>query len=139
MPAIDQCEPQIIRALQKQGWKVIDRPFAIRIGQGKIGYVYADLRLNHIQNQQSLIVVEVKCFSSTRTVLDEFYQAIGQYMVYRHALKMKDIQTPLYLAIPETIYASFFQNQLIADVLQDTRVKQIVVDLEKEEVVLWRH
>jgi hypothetical protein len=139
MPAIDQCEPQVIRALQKQGWEVTHQPFAVRIDRGRPAYVYADMRLRRIRDQVSLIVVEVKCFAGTRTLLDEFYQAIGQYVVYRHALEMNGVQTPIYLTVPDTVYATFLQGALIEAVLHDIQVKLIVVNLEKEEVVRWRH
>jgi hypothetical protein len=139
MPASDQCEPQVIRALQKSGWEVTHQPFALRIDRGRTAYVYADLRLSQIQNQQSLIVVEVNCFGGARTILDELYHAIGQYLVYRQALLMNNIQTPVYLSVPETIYSSTFQSLLIDAVLQDIQIKLIVVDLVNEEVVLWRH
>ena len=139
MPAIDQCEPQVIRALQRSGWIVTHQPFAIRVDRGRAAYVYADLLLSQTQNNQSLIVVEVKCFGGTRPILDELYHAIGQYIVYRRALLINEMLTPVYLSVPETIFSSTFHSPLIDAVLNDIQIKLIVVDLEKEEVVLWRH
>lgn len=137
MPAIDQCEEQVVRALEKSGWLVTHRPFAIRINKSRAGYVYADLRLREEINNQTIIVVEVKCFASSRTQLDEFYQAVGQYMTYRNALAINDIRFPVYLSVPQSVYTTFFQIPLIVAVVAEAQIKLVVVDLGKEEVVEW--
>jgi flagellar basal body-associated protein FliL len=63
MPAIDQCEPAVINALQKAGWAIVDRPFSIQVDKPKRAYVYADLKLHHNSNNQTVIIIEVKCFA----------------------------------------------------------------------------
>jgi hypothetical protein len=136
MPALDRCEPQIIRALEKQNWLVTDKPFPIRLGQNK-GYLYADLRLEHSERNQQVVIVEVKCFPKQRSQLDEFYHAIGQYQVYQNALIMREISLPLYLAIPHDVYEDFFDKDIIQATLQKIQVKLIVIDLRLEEVVKW--
>lgn len=137
MPAIDRCEPQIIHALEKDGWLITHQPFAIRIDKTRGGYIFADIRLHKPQTGQSAIVVEVKCFESTRTFLDEFYHAVGQYIVYRNALLLNDISSPVYLAIPSNVFQNFFQQALIKAVLRNTRINLVVIDLEKEELAQW--
>ena len=137
MPAIDRCEPQMIRAFQKSGWIVTHQPFAIKVDKTRTGYIFADLRLQRSIDHQSIIVVEVKCFESTRTALDEFYQAVGQYIVYRNALSANQILAPVYLAIPLIAYENFLLGELVQAVLKDIHMDLIVIDLEKEEVVEW--
>jgi len=137
MPAIDQCEPQVIRALEKSGWTVTHNPFAIKIERDRVGYIFADLRLEHDNDNEHIIIVEVKCFESSRTILEEFYHAVGQCIVYRNALENNNIATKVYLALPTVAYESFFQKQLIQSVLNDIQLQLIVIDLEKEEVVEW--
>lgn len=135
MPAIDQCEPQVIRAFQKQGWAVTHQPFPIRV-VGEQG-VLADLRLQHKTNETAIIVVEVKCFSQRRSILDEFYHAVGQYLLYRSALDLKGIDSPLYLSVPSAIYASFFSRKTVQRVINSAKIKVIVVDIEREEILSW--
>ena len=137
MPAIDQCASQIIRVLQDAGWNVTHSPFAIKIEKSRTGYIFADLRLEHGQTEETVFVVEIKCFQSTRTVLEEFYQAIGQYVVYRSALRSSQIRLPIYLALPLRIYESFFQRALIKSVLNEIEMNLVVIDLQKEEVSQW--
>ncbi|GIK65142.1 MAG: hypothetical protein BroJett018_29360 [Chloroflexota bacterium] len=135
MPAIDQCELNVIRALEKLGWRVTDQPFPIRLSRNE--GVYADLRLRSTDGQQSIIVVEVKCFSEKRSILDEFYHAVGQYLLYREALHLKNITVPLYLSVPRTIYDTFFARRMVQAVLKNANIKIMVVDIELEEVIQW--
>ncbi|MCU0514999.1 MAG: hypothetical protein MUE40_20785 [Anaerolineae bacterium] len=85
-----------------------------------------------------MIVVEVKCFPENRSLLDDFYQAIGQYQVYRNALKSLQPSMPLYLAIPHSVYDILLQNEVIRATLEEIRLKLVIVNLEKEEVALWQ-
>jgi XisH protein len=135
MPAIDQCEPHIIKALEKAGWQVTHHPFPIRISRDE--GVFADLRLRHRDNKRTIIVVEVKCFSEKRSLLDEFYHAVGQYLLYRNILTLSNIDVPLYLSVPSNIHSSFFRRKTIQAVVQDAKIRLIVVDMEQEEIVKW--
>lgn len=137
MPAIDICEPAVIRALEKAGWMVLDQPYSIRFDESRLDYVFADLRLRHNDPDQTIIVVEVKCFAVGRSFLDEFYHATGQYIVYRNALKIRGIDLPVYLAVPLRAYKGFFQKRLIQSAIDDVRAKIVVVDLDAEEVAQW--
>lgn len=134
MPAIDQCEPQIIRALAKAGWHILKRQYPLRLGWNR-GAVFADLRLQRGTDQ--ILVVEIKCFPEQLSQLEEFYHAVGQYMLYRNALKINNIQEPIYLAIPLTIYHTFFQVEAIQSTLEDAKIKLIVVNVDAEEIVAW--
>jgi hypothetical protein len=136
MPATDNCEPQIIRALEKASWDVVDKPYTIFLPQEK-GFVLADLRLQHRVTKQRMIVVEVKCFNSGQPVVDEFYRAVGQYWMYRSGIRLKQIDYPVYLAVPSHIYATFFQRAVIQNIIHESGIKILVVNLEKEEIMQW--
>lgn len=135
MPAIDNCEPQVINALQKVGWIVTQQPFAIRINPKEL--VYADLHLSHNQLDYAIIVVEVKCFSDNRSHLDQFYHAVGQYLIYRQILNLKPMKVDLYLSVPSTIYQTFFKRISVQAVIDEIAMKMVIIDLEREEVIEW--
>lgn len=137
MPAIDQCEPAVINALQKAGWVVVDRPFSIQVDKPKRTYVYADLKLHHNSNNQTVVIIEVKCFAVHDRLFNEFYAAIGQYVTYREALRLLPEQSPLYLVVPSNVYGTFFQMNVIQSVLTTLQIKLILVDVQLEEVVEW--
>jgi hypothetical protein len=59
MPALDSCHLQVVRSLEKAGWKVSPVPHAIRV-PGRRNPLLADMRA--VLDQSEIIVVEVKCF-----------------------------------------------------------------------------
>jgi hypothetical protein len=133
MPAIDACEPQVIRAFEKAGWVVIQRPLTIRLSSKR--RVFADLVME--QQAQQIIVVEVKCFSSGEKVLDQLYHAIGQYMVYQAGLDRIGYDHPLYLILPFPVYTKLAPLEPIQTTLSRAKIRIIVVDLEREEITSW--
>lgn len=135
MPAIDSCEPQVIRAMEKAGWQVTHQPYPVRISRNE--GIIADARLRHTARKRQIIVLEVKCFPENRPTLDEFYRATGQYILYRNMLILKGVSTPLYLAIPTTVYESFFTRKSIQATVNDAKIKLVVIDIAIEEVVKW--
>jgi hypothetical protein len=135
MPAIDSCQAQVLQALHKQGWQVIEEPVPIRLDDRRM--TFADALLRKPQLQQQIIVVEIKCFVQKRVELDDFYQAVGQYLFYRNALALENVYTPLYLAIPDTTYTNLFKKAPIQATLKDAKIKLIIVNLVDEEVVSW--
>jgi hypothetical protein len=133
MPAIDQCEPAIIRAFEKQGWKVKNHPFSIRIDeQERISHLYADFRLRSEDN--TIIVVEVKCFPESASFLDEFYRAWGQYEVYRLALINAEMDFPLYLAVPLHIYQTNFHRSFVAQTMTTLNIKLVTLIQNKRRL-----
>lgn len=127
MPVADVCEPQVIHALEKIGWRVINRQFPLRLDPlvGK-GLLLADLRLQ--KSQDVMMVVEVKCFINEKRILDAFYYAVGQYLVYRSALAIAQIDEPIYLVVPSFLAFTFLKQATIQFLLQSIIIRVIVVD-----------
>ena len=130
MPAIDDCQPQVVHALQNAGWTVRSKPKRLIVGR-RVGYV--DLVVVQ-ENRQ--IYVEVKCFGDADSPHEQ-YGAIGQYLVYRAMLHALEDSTPLYLAIPATIYETGI-DRVLRRVLDDNPVRLLVVDVEREVFRQWK-
>lgn len=135
MPAIDQCHYQIVRALEKEKFRVQPKPFYLKKAGRRF---FADIEAEHLdeQNRQRIIVVEAKCFFDSSSELDELYGAIGQYLVYRNLLNEKYPDRQLYLAIPVHAYEGIFTEIGLA-VATEVGINLIVVNLAKEEIVQW--
>ncbi len=136
MPAIDSCQPQVIRALEKDGWRIETEGRRFRKEKRAI---MIDIRANYGSNGQSrqILLAEVKCFANPNEYTRDLYTAIGQYIVYRAMLDdLKNI-TPLYLAIPVRAYHDLFDS-IIQRAINDVKIKIIVVDIEREEIVEWK-
>jgi XisH protein len=136
MPAIDSCEPSVIRALEKEGWQIVNRPCTIALKDGR--RLFADLKAKRqIDDEQQIIIIEVKCFPESSSQIEEFYRAFGQYMTYAKILARYDDDEILYLAVPSSVYDTLFQKDPFKDMLEDSNVNLIVCDMESEEIVKW--
>jgi hypothetical protein len=138
LSAIDACEAQVIRALQKDGWTIVSKPFAIRTNEHT---VYADCMLERKHNGQSelVIILEVKCFSNPQTDLQEFYTAVGQYQFYRAAVAANQATTPIYLATPFEAYLRLTKDNAVNIAISQGSIKLVVIDIVTEEVVQLFH
>jgi hypothetical protein len=70
-------------------------------------------------------------------LLDEFYHAVGQYLVYRAMLRLLNLNEELYLSVAQTVHDDMFQRSLIRSVIIDAKIKYVVVDLQHEVVEKW--
>lgn len=134
MTALDSCEPQIIRALEKKGWRIFLKPHSIATDERP---VFADFSVQHDAEGKIIVVIEVKCFANPKADLTELYMAIGQYQYYRVNMKRQRKSYPLYLAIPEEAYQRFLGKPSFIDTLTETQVKLVVIDTVKEVVLQW--
>ena len=128
MPTIDECQPQVIRALEREGW-IIQTPLLT----GADGFsIYIDI---FASKPEASAYIEVKCLTQQKNNQD-LYNALGQYVIYR-AFLVKWRQSPsLYLAVPVTAYDELFV-ETIKQAVQDNQIRLIVVDLKQEKIVRW--
>lgn len=83
------------------------------------------------------IAVEIKTFIGTSRIAD-LEGAVGQYIVYRMALRRIEPERLLYLAVPQPILANLFQaRELWRAFLVDEGGKVFGYDVDTEEIVQW--
>ena len=106
MPGIDKCHEQMKRAFQKAGLQIKSDPSYFML-DGRA--VYIDLEVIRPRNgtQETIMLVEVKCFPDHRSTTRDLYIAIGQYLIYRTVIKRANLPHQVYLPVPETIYKQF--------------------------------
>ena len=95
-------------ALIKDGWTITDDPLTIDL---RFTNIYIDLAAEQViaaAKGKTLIAVEVKNFLGASDI-SEFHMAVGQFINYRSALRQKQPQRILYLAVPVDAYNDFFQ------------------------------
>ena len=137
MSAKDRFHDVVKRSLQKDGWTITDEPLTLPIE--RLTQFHIDLgaeKLIVAQRQSRKIAVEVKSFLGPST-LSEFHTALGQCLNYRYALEDAEPDRKLYLAVPSTLYADFFEVPFIQSVLKKSQISLIVYNIAKEEIVQW--
>lgn len=136
MPARDIYHQTVRNALEKDGWIITNDPLTIRIGKKDM---YIDLgaeKLIAAEKGESKIAVEIKSFVS-RSEMNDLENAIGQFIVYHDALAIREPERVLFLAVTHKIYLDIFEEPLGKLLLKNQRVKLLIFEPKKEEVIEW--
>jgi hypothetical protein len=69
----------------------------------------------------------------------DFHEAFGQYNIYNFFLGRQQSENDrlLYLAVPEEVYNTFFTDEDIEEICNFYKVKIIVFDVLKIEIISW--
>ena len=136
MPAKDVYHDTVKNALMKDGWTIIADPYTIEYEGDRI---YADLLAEKpllAEQQGRRIVVEIKSFINPSPIND-FQNALGQYLLYREFLELSNKDYDIYLAVRSAVFNNFFQRKGIQAIMQRHQVNAIVFNVNPEEIVSW--
>lgn len=137
MSARDVYHDVVIAALQKNGWTITDDPLILKFASNR--RLRIDLGAEQLiaaQKDTTKIALEIKSFLAPSDIT-EFHVALGQFLNYRVALKIKEPKRILYLAIPLEIYQDFFLEEFTQLSVQEYQVKLLVFDPKSEVLVTW--
>jgi len=136
MSAKDIIHEAVKTALIKDGWTITNDPYTIEFQDE---FLYADLGAERViaaQREHQKIVVECKSFIKLSPIQD-FKEALGQYMIYLPLLAQQAPNHRLYIAVDTNAYQSAFQRQIVQFLIQLHQIPLIIVDLEKPEISQW--
>ncbi len=135
--AKDKFHNTVKNGLSKEGWTITDDPLTLQFGGVDL---YVDLGAEKIlaaEKNGQKIAIEIKSFIRASLITD-FHLAVGQFMNYRLALRSREPERVLYLAVPEDTYREFFSLPFTQAAIQDYQLKLIVYDIEREVIVKWQ-
>lgn len=124
-------------ALEGEGWTISADPLTFTF-PGKVT-LQIDLgaeRVLALERGLERIAVEIKTFVGLSQI-SELHSAIGQYRNYLSALDLRDPNRKLFLAVPVTVFNTFFQLEFVRYTLQRNQVNVLVYDPETEVIVAW--
>ena len=136
MPAKDLYHDNVKNALVKDGWTVTHDPYMMSLGKKDL---YIDLgaeKLFAAEKDERKIAVEVKSFVG-RSDVQDLRNALGQFVLYRHALYEKEPDRELFLAVPESVFIEVFQEPIGEILIRKGEVRLIVFDKAREEIQRW--
>lgn len=135
--ANDTIHDAVKKALGKDGWTIIKEHLHLEYEELDI---FVDLMAERASfvaekdNQQ--ILVEVKTFGD-RSFMRALQQALGQYQIYVDFMEFTGLGYELYLAVSSAVYETFLRGTAAQRIIQRHRIKLLVVDIGREEVVEW--
>ena len=136
--ARDLIHYHVRRALEKEGWQITNDPYFLRLS-GKTN-MELDLQAEKIiaaQKGKEKIFIEIKSFAR-RSILYTFYEALGQYLCYRDALKEAKINLPVFLAIPLLAHKKMKKIPFILRRIQQYKIQLIIIDTVNEKIEVWK-
>lgn len=137
MPARDTYHDVVVKALTADGWTITHDPLPLVYGDQDL---YVDLGAERgaiaAERGSQRIAVEIKSFLS-RSAVEDFQNAIGQFIIYRNILRVTEPERTLFLAVPNRTYEGFLSRQFGQFILQDERVPLIVFDPKSERILKW--
>ena len=134
--ARDLFHQAVREALETDGWLVTHDPLILKLGGLRMEIDLAAEQVLAAERGTEQIAVEIKSFLS-KSKLNDFYLAKGQYDVYRTGLATDSSPRKLYLAIDTDIFQSFFQKSLIAKVVEEDAISLLVFDTETKRIIEW--
>ena len=135
--AKDKYHDLVKDTLINDGWTITHDPYKIRLGKRR-GYIDlgAEKGIIAAEKESIKIAVEIKSFLGSSD-LDDFEDALGQFLIYWKALKTKDPERILYLAVPSGFYERFFDDAFFVETAKDFDVKMIVYNEDKPQIEQW--
>jgi hypothetical protein len=123
-------------ALINDGWTVTSENLRLPWG-GTDAYVdIAAERVLSAEKEGRKIAVEVKSFVG-KSSLAELEKAVGQFVVYRLALRKNEPERELFLAVRAKVYDKLFINPDVMELVESEKLKLLVFDDSKEEIERW--
>lgn len=137
MSAKDVFHEVVKTALQKDGWQITNDPLTISVGGVNLSIDLGAEKLIAAEREGQKIAVEVKSFLERSSAISEFHTALGQFINYRGALRRRQPERVLYLAVPLTTYKTFFQLDFPKEMIAENQVKMLIYDVEQEVIFQW--
>lgn len=136
MSAKDKFHDIVRLALEKDGWNITNDPLYIDFGKVQMRIDLGAEKLLAAEKSGEKIAVEIKSFLSPSAITD-FHLALGQFLNYRTALRKKEPERNLYLAVDIETYDDFFTLPFIQLQIEEFQLKVVVYDTETQEIVRW--
>ncbi len=137
MSARDRVHEQVVNALRKDGWTVTHDPLKVGWRRRRLKVDLGAEKLLAAERDTEKIAVEIKSFIGASEMAD-LYLALGQFILYRKALRRVEPERKLYLALDTVAYQENFGDDEGEALRAEEDIKLIVFDQETEEIVKWK-
>ena len=139
MSARDFFHQEVKNALIKDGWSITHDPLSVSFGRLDMSIDLGAEQLIGAQKDNQKIAVEIKSFLAKSSAIYEFHIALGQFINYRAALKQKEPDRTLYLAVPIIAYNNFFKLEFPQLMVNENQVKLIIYNPDTEVITEWKN
>jgi XisH protein len=136
VPARDRYHQHVVDALVREGWRITHDPLSVRVGAKDIFIDLGAERFLGAEKGGRKIAVEIKSFIGSSEVR-ELEVTLGQFVLYGDALAGVEPDRTLYVAVRAEVYTDLFEEPIGVMLLQNGRLRLLVFDPDRREVVRW--
>lgn len=136
MAAKDKYHQEARRSLEKDGWSVTHDPYFIVSEGVNFPVDLAAERIIAAEKGNEKIAVEVKSFLR-ESLVNEFHQALGQYLDYEIGLEEQEPDRRIVLAVTAEVFDKITKIPLLMRALDKFRVSVMVFDHKNEVIIQW--
>lgn len=136
MAAKDIYHNHVRIALEKDGWTITDDPLRLKWRGRNMLIDLAAEKVLLAEKGARRIAVEVKSFIGA-SEMDDLYNAVGQFIMYRKALRRVEPDRELYLAVRQDVYRELFDDPSEDSLHHEDGVNLVIFDPNTREIVLW--
>lgn len=137
MPAKDIYHDTVRAALVKDNWTITHDPLRLKLRKGRS--LFVDLgaeRLLAAERGTQRIAVEIKSFIKA-SAMQDLEEALGQFILYSQLLNRYEPQRILYLAVPEDIRKTVFEEEAGEILIENGLIRLVTFDPIEEVIVQW--
>ena len=132
----DNLHLSLRHTLEKDGWKITDDPFSLKIGERDAFIDIGAEKIFTAEKEGRKIAVEVKSFIGNSAIAD-LQNALGQFIFYQDFLMEIEPERILFLAVRQNVFINLFQEPVGQKFVENKRLKLLVFDEIAEEVIEW--
>jgi len=132
----DYYHDSVRKALEKDGWKITDDPLLVPAGKRELKIDLGAEPLIAAERNNEKIAVEIKSFLNL-SHLHDFYEALGQFKFYWHALQKFEVSRKLFLAVSTDTFNNFFEESFVREVVEAESIHIIVFDPLTSTIRAW--
>jgi hypothetical protein len=137
MPKKDKYHEAVVAALQKDDWIITEDPLSVQTPGTEFQIdLAAEKIIISAEKSGEKIAVEVKSLIG-HTFFYDYYQALGQFLVYKIALQLVYPEQTLFLAIPKVAYDELRQSYAFRESWKQYNVNLLVFHHQHKKVFKW--
>jgi hypothetical protein len=105
---------------------------------GKLrGFIDLAAELLAAEKDTQKVAIEIKNFVGLSN-LNEFKEALGQYLLHHLALSKKEPERQLFLAMPNNFYQDFFEDAFFREIITLYHLKLLIFDENNTNKLVWK-
>jgi hypothetical protein len=139
LPKKDKFHETVKIALEKEYWHITNDPLFVPTKGGNNFFI--DLgaeRFIGAEKDGESIAVEIKSFSGNSPMYS-FYEILGQFLVYKIALREQAKTWALFIAISDIGYKKLEESPILNTAMKEYELKFVIINALSQSVIEWKN